>query len=73
MLGYYLGLIDRSVFFCSDPPLYFFFENSKNTRYELARPVMGTIFLVYICMYVFNCLWENNTKKRILKCVGGIT
>ena len=25
--------------FCSVPPLYFFVENSKNTRNELARPV----------------------------------
>ena len=33
--------------FCSLPPLYFVLENSKNTRNELARPVMGTIFLVY--------------------------
>ena len=31
--------------FCP-PPLSFVFENSKNTRNELARPVMGTIFLV---------------------------
>ena len=28
------------------PPLYFGLENSNNTRNELARPVMGTIFLV---------------------------
>ena len=28
------------------PPLYSVFENSNNTRNELARPVMGTIFLV---------------------------
>ena len=36
----------------SSPPLYFVFENSKNKRNDLARPVMGTIFLVvrtYIC------------------------
>ena len=32
--------------FCSLPPLYFVFEDSKNTMNELARPVMGTIFLV---------------------------
>ena len=32
----------------SPPPLYFGLENSKNTRNELARPVMGTIFLVVI-------------------------
>ena len=30
----------------SPPPLYFVIEYSKNTRNELARPVMGTIFLV---------------------------
>ena len=41
-LGKFIGLL-----FCSLPPLYFVFENSKNTRNELARPVMGTIFLVY--------------------------
>ena len=35
-----------------------------------ARPVMGTIFLVYICRYVFNCLWENNTKKLYAKMRG---
>ena len=29
----------------SSPPLYFVFENSKNPRNDLARPVMGTIFL----------------------------
>ena len=42
-LGKLIGLL-----FCSLPPLYFVFENSKNTRNELAHPVMGTIFLVYI-------------------------
>ena len=29
--------------FCPTP-LYFVYENSKNTRIELARPVMGTTF-----------------------------
>ena len=48
--------------------LLFGFENSENTRNELARPVVGTICLVLllcrcICRYVFDCLWENNTKK----------
>ena len=33
---------------CCPPPLYFGLENSKNTRNELTRPVMGTIFLVYM-------------------------
>ena len=28
--------------------LYYVFENSKNKRNNLARPVLGTIFLVYI-------------------------
>ena len=32
--------------FCLPSSLLFFVENSKNTRNELARPVMGTIFLV---------------------------
>ena len=40
-LGKLVGLL-----FCSLHPLYFVFENSKNTRNELARPVIGTIFLV---------------------------
>ena len=40
-LGKLIGLL-----FCSLPPIYFVFENSKNTRNELARPVMGNIFLV---------------------------
>ena len=40
-LGKMIGLL-----FCSLPPLYIVFENSKNTRNEHTRPVMGTIFLV---------------------------
>ena len=42
-LGKLIGLL-----FCSLPPLYFVFENSKNTRNQLAHPVMGTIFLVIV-------------------------
>ena len=42
-LGKLIGLL-----FCSLPPLYFVFDNSKNTRNELARPVMETIFLVTV-------------------------
>ena len=38
--------------FCP-PPHCFDFENSKNTRNELARPVMGTIFLVFLS--ISNC------------------
>ena len=50
------------------------------SSYELAHPVMGTIFLVYIamcvCMYVgMSSIVNGNTiqKNRMLKCVGGIT
>ena len=35
-------------FFLSPPPLSFVFENSENKRNDLARPVMGTIFLVSV-------------------------
>ena len=44
-------LIGLLFMFC--PPLYFVFENSKNTRNELACPVMGTIFLVYVLHWKF--------------------
>ena len=72
-LGKLIGLL---FLFC--PPLYFVFENSKNTRNELARPVMGTIFLVYMyaCMYIgMSSIVYGKTiqKNRMLKCVGGIT
>ena len=43
-LGKLIGLL-----FCSvppPPPPHFVFENSNNTRNELARPVLGTIILV---------------------------
>ena len=40
-LGKLIGLL-----FCLSSPLLLFVENSKNTRNELARPVMGTVFLV---------------------------
>ena len=43
-------LIGCFLFFLSPPPLSYVFENSENKRNDLARPVMGTIFLVY--MYV---------------------
>ena len=41
-------LIGLLLLFCHTPPLYFVFENSKNTRNELARPEIGTIFLVNV-------------------------
>ena len=40
-------LIGLLFLFLYPPPLYFVFENSENKRNDLARPVMGTIFLVY--------------------------
>ena len=45
-------LIGLLLLFCS-PTSLVVFENSKNTRNELARPVMGTIFLVIM---KFTCL-----------------
>ena len=42
-------LIGLLLLFCP-PPHCFDFENSKNTRNELALPVIGTIFLVIISM-----------------------
>ena len=27
---------------------------------------------MYVCRYVFDCLWENNTKNCMLESVGGI-
>ena len=41
-----LGKLIDCCFFLSPPPLSFVFENSENKRNDLARPVMGTIFLV---------------------------
>ena len=59
-LGKLIGLL-----FCSLPSLYFVFENSKNTRNELARPVMGTIFLVdEILLHAGKwCTWEWKKRK----------
>ena len=37
---------------------------SKTKRNDLARPVMGTIFLVYVCLMSVVCQ---------INCVGGIT
>ena len=31
--------------------------NNKYSRIELPRPVMGTIFLVFECMYVYLCVF----------------
>ena len=53
-LGKLMGL------FCSVPPLFsIFFLNSKNSRNEPARPVMGTIFLIYIIL-LFQFLNEDH-------------
>ena len=43
-LGKLIGLFD---FVLSLPPLYFVFENSKNKRNDLARPVNGNHFSSY--------------------------
>ena len=45
-------LIGLLLLFCPIP-LYFVFENSKNTRIELARPVMGTIFFSSMSSIVY--------------------
>ena len=50
-LGKLIGLL-----FLFYPPSLFVFENSKTTKNELARPVMGTIFLVYIYICVSVCM-----------------
>ena len=42
-LGKLIGLL-----FCLPSSLLLFVENTKNTRNELARPVMGTILLVIL-------------------------
>ena len=41
------------------------------SSYELVRPVMGTIFLVYICPYV--CRYVGMSVVCQINCVGGIT
>ena len=46
-----LGELIGFLFLFIPPHLYFVFENSKNTEYELARPAMGTIFLVISIVY----------------------
>ena len=48
-LGKLIGLL---YLFCPPFLSIFFLKQHKNTRNELARPVMGTIFLVYVsvCM-----------------------
>ena len=64
-LGELIGLL---ILFCPPPPLYFVLENSKNTRNELARPVMGTIFLVTsdnngnICRFVLGVVKLSRSK-----------
>ena len=55
-LGKVIGL---SYLFCLPlpPPLYFVLQNFKNKRNDLARPVMGTIFLVIVfCTFKFSSL-----------------
>ena len=57
-LGKLIGLL-----FCSLPPLCFVFENTRN---ELARPVMGTIFLViwhFDCTHYFELFMDKFSAK----------
>ena len=73
MLSKLIGLL---FLFCS-PSSLFCIENSKNTRKELARPVMGTIFLVYIYMSVcMSTVCQNTRMLKVslgrLKLTGGI-
>ena len=65
--------------------LFFISQTSYRTykiisSYELARPIMGTIFLVYvsmlICRYVGVSVCQYvglSTKKRMYKCMGEMT
>ena len=53
-----LGKLIVLLFFLSSPPLSFVFENSENTRNDLARPVMGTIFLVNMLVFSSSILME---------------
>ena len=46
-LGKLIGLL-----FLFRPPLSILFLKTKNTRNELARPVMGTIFLVIYMIFI---------------------
>ena len=48
-LGKLIGLL---FLFCLPLLSVFFVENSENKRNDLARPVMGIIFLVYVGMSV---------------------
>ena len=57
-LGKLIGLL-----FCLPSSLLLFVENSKNTRNELARPVMGTIFLV------INLLVSERSERDTLRSV----
>ena len=53
-LGKLIGLL---FLFCPLPPLYFVLENSKNTRNELAHPVMNKEFLQpYLEQFLYEIL-----------------
>ena len=75
-----LGKLISLLFFCCC-----FFFNFKNTRNELARPVMGTIFLVKrsephtgvfnrdFAWYIYMCRSVGMSVVCQINCVGGIT
>ena len=58
-----LGKVIGLLLFCPPSSLFIYFLNSKNTRYELARPVMGNIFLVYV--YLLGERSEPHTEVHI--------
>ena len=63
--------------FCRSSSLLLFVEISKNTRNELARPVMGTIFLVstaYLsmhtvkpCYFLQHAIWKKIAHKSAIR------
>ena len=67
-LGKLIGLL---FLFCLPLLSIFFVENSENKRNDLARPVMGIIFLVYVGMSV--CRYVGMSVVCQINCVGGIT
>ena len=50
-----------------------YFEILQNWASEASPTLRCSIEIsrdIYICMYVFDCLWENNTKKLYAKMRG---
>ena len=67
-LGKLIGLL---FLFCL-PLLSILFLKTK--RNDLTRPVMGTIFLVYMCVCMSSIVYGKTIQKNgMLECVGGLT